>query len=81
MIEIPEKIQQKGLGLHLLLKTHLTSIWHLEMHAEFTASHVDDAWQLFNIVRNPNITVSNRKLPSVSLLTSRSVHIVLRSLD
>ena len=36
-----------------------------------------DAWQFFNIVRIPNITVSNRKIDLNSHLTSRSVCIVL----
>ena len=54
--------------------------WQLESHVEFTASNVDDAWQFLNIVRNRNITVSNRKWSSVSLLTSISVRIALRSL-
>ena len=48
---------------------------------EFTASNFDDAWQFFNIVRNPNITVSNRKRELNSHLTSRSVCIVLPRLD
>ena len=51
--------------------------WRLKSHVEFTASNFDDAWQFFNIVRNPNITVSNRKRDLNSHLTSRSVCIVL----
>ena len=49
-------------------------------HVEFTASNIDDAWQFFNIVRNPNITLSNRKRDLNSHLNSRSVRIVLRRL-
>ena len=71
---------QKALGLHLISKRGLTSFWQLESQLEFTASNVDDAWQFLNIFRNRNITVSNRKWSSVSLLTSRNVCIVLRSL-
>ena len=37
----------------------------------------DDAWKFFTIVRNPDITVSNRKRDVNSHLTSRSVRIVL----
>ena len=80
MSESPVDTLQKALGLHLTSKRSLTSLWQLESHVEFTASNVDDAWQFLNIVRNPNITVSDRKWSSVSLLTSRSVRIVLRSL-
>ena len=46
----------------------------------FHCFKLDDAWQFWNIVRNHNITVSNRKWSSLSLLTSRRVRIVLRSL-
>ena len=42
-----------------------------------TASNFDEAWQFFNIVRNPNITVSNRKRDLNSHLISRSVCIFL----
>ena len=59
------------------LKWGLTCLWQLERYVEFTASNVDDAWQFFNIVRNPNITVSNRKRDLNSHLTSRSVCINL----
>ena len=55
----------------------LTCLWQLESHVEFTASDFDDAWQFFNIVRNPNITVSNRKRDPDSHLTSRSACIFL----
>ena len=61
----------------LHLKRGLTCLWQLENHTEFTASNVDHAWQFFNIVRNPNITVSNRKRDLKSHLTSKSVRIVL----
>ena len=67
----------KALGLHFISKRGLTCLWQLESHVEFTASNVDDAWQFFNIVRNPNITVSNRKRDLNTHLTSRSVRIVL----
>ena len=68
---------QKALGLHFISKRGLTCLWQLESHLEFTASNVDDAWQFFNIVKNPIITVSNRKRDLNSHLTSRSVRIVL----
>ena len=61
----------------LHLKTGITCLWQLESHVEFTTSNVDDNWQLFIIVRNANITVSNRKGDLNSHLTSRSVCIVL----
>ena len=56
-------------GPNMLLKTR--------GHVEFTASNFDYVWQFFNIVRNPNITVSNRKRVLDSHLTSRSVCIFL----
>ena len=71
---------QKALGFHLISKRGLTSLWQLESNVVFTASNVDNAWQFFNIVRNPNVTVSNRKRDPNSHLTSRSVHIVLSRL-
>ena len=80
MSESPVETLQKALGLHLISKRGLTNLCQFESHVEFTASNVVDAWQFLNIVRNPNITLSNGKWSSVSLLTSRSVRIVLRSL-
>ena len=77
MSEYPVEILQKALGLHFISKRGLPCLWQLESHVEFTASNVDDAWQFFNIVRNPNITVSNRKRDLNSDVTSRSVPIVL----
>ena len=68
---------QKALGLHIISKRGLTSLWQLKSHVEFTASNGHDGWQFFNIVRNPNITVSNRKRDLNSHLSSRSVRIVL----
>ena len=68
---------EKALGHHFISKMGLTCLWHLESHVEFTASDCDDAWQFINIVRNPNITVSNRKRDLDSHLTSRSVCIFL----
>ena len=77
MSESPVETQQKALGLHFISKWVLTCLWQLERHGEFTASNFDDAWHFFNTVRNPNITVSNRKRDRNSHLTSRSVRIVL----
>ena len=62
---------------YIISKRGLTCLWQLESHVEFTASNVDDAWQFFNIVSNPNITVSNRKRDLKSRLTSRNIRIVL----
>ena len=70
----------KALGLHFTSKRGLKWLWQLKSHVDFTASNVDDAWQFFNIVRNPNITVSNRKRDLNSHLTSRGVRIVLSPL-
>ena len=80
MSESPVETLQKALGLHFISKRGLTCLCHFEIHVEFTASNVDDAWQFFNIVRHTNITVSNRKSDLNSHLTSRSVRIVLPSL-
>ena len=77
MSESPVETLEKALGLHFISKIGLTWLWQLESHVDFTASNFDDAWQFFNIVRNPNITVSNRKRDLNSHLTSRSVCIFL----
>ena len=77
MSESPAETLQKALGLHFISKSGLTCLWQLESHVNFTAANADNAWQFFNIVRNPNITVSNRKRDLNSHLTSRSVRIVL----
>ena len=73
MSESPVETLEEALGLHFISKMGLTCLCQPESHVEFTASNFDDAWQFFNIVRNPNITVSNRKRDLVSHLTSRSV--------
>ena len=73
MSESPVETLEKALGLHFITKTGLTCLWQRESHVEFTASIFDDAWQFFNIVRNPNITVSNRKRDLNSHLTYWSV--------
>ena len=77
MSETPVETLQKAQGLHIISKRGLPSLWQLEIHVEFTASNFDDAWQFFNIVRNTNIILSNRKRDLNSQLTSRSVHIAL----
>ena len=61
MSECPAETLQKVLGLNFISKSCLTGLWHHESHVEFNASNDDDGWQFFNIVRNPNITLSNRK--------------------
>ena len=77
MYESTVETLENALGLHFISKMGLTCLWQLESHVEFTASNYDDAWQFFNIVRNPNITVSNRKGDLNSHLNSRSVCIFL----
>ena len=77
MSESTVETLQKALGLHFISKFGLTCFLQLESHVEFTASIFDDAWHFFNIVRNPNITVSNRKRDLNSHLISRSVCIFL----
>ena len=77
MSESPVDTLKKALGLYFISKRGVTCLWQLERNLEFTASNIDDAWQLFNIVRKPNITVSNRKRDLNSHLNSRSVRIVL----
>ena len=73
----PVETLEKTLGLHFISKMGLTCLWQLESHVGFTPSNFDDAWQFLNIVRNPNITVSNRKRDLNSHLTSRSVCIFM----
>ena len=77
MSESPVDTLEKALGLHFISKMGLTCLWQQESHVEFTASNFHDAWQFLNIVRNPNITVSNRKRDMDSHLTSRSFWIFL----
>ena len=77
MSESPVETLEKALRLHFISKMCLTCLWQLESHVESTASNFDDAWQFFIIVRNPNITVSNRERDLDSHLTSRSVCIFL----
>ena len=77
MSEFNVETLEKGLGLHFISEMGLTCLWQLESHVEITASNFEDTWQFFNIVRNPNITVSNRKRDLNSHLTSRSVCIFL----
>ena len=77
MSESPVETLEKALGLYFISKMGLTCLWRLESHVEFTASNFYDAWQFFNIVRNPNIPVSNRKRDLNFHLTSRSVCIFL----
>ena len=48
-----------------------------EMEMGDATSNFEDAWHFFNIVSNPNITVSNRKRYLDSHLTSRSICIFL----
>ena len=77
MSESPVETIQRALVLYFISKRGLTCLWQLESHVEFTASNFDDAWQFFNIVRNPDIIASNSKRALNSHLTSRSVCIVL----
>ena len=73
----PVETLERALSLHFISKMGLKCLWQLDSHVEFTAWNFDDAWQFFNIVRNPNITVSNRKRDLNSHLTCRSVCIFL----
>ena len=77
MSESPLETLEKALVLQFIPKMGLTCLRQLESHVEFTASNFVDVWQFFNIVRYPNITVSNRKRDLNSHLTSRSVCIFL----
>ena len=80
MSESPGEKLQKALSLHLISTRGLTSLWHLERHAEFSASKVVNAWLFLYIFRNPNITMPNKNWTSVSRLNSIIVCIVLPSL-
>ena len=80
MSESPVETLEKALGLSLFWTAGLTSIWHLERHAEFIDSKGDDAWLFVKVDRNPNITVPTNKGCLTSRVTSRSVRIVLPSL-
>ena len=80
MSESPVDTIGNALGLRLIWTGDLTSLWHLERHAEFSASKGDYAWLFWKIDRNPNISVEIRKGSLVSHLTSRSVCIILPSL-
>ena len=77
---VPFRDPRKSRRPPLHLKMGLTCLCQLESHVEFTASNFDDAWQFFNIVSNPNTTVSNRKTDLNSHLNSRRVYIFLRHL-
>ena len=77
MSESPVETLEKALGLHFISKMGLSCLCQLESYVEFTASNFDDAWQFFNIVRNPNMTLWNRKRDPDSPLNSRSVCIFL----
>ena len=77
MSESPVETLEMSLGLLFISKLGLTCLSQLESQVEFATSDFDDAWQFFNIDRNPNITVSNRKRDLNSHLTSRSVCIFL----
>ena len=77
MSESPVGTLEKALCLHFISIMGLTCLWQLVSHVEFTASNFEDVWQFCNIVRNPNITVSNRKRDLNSHITSRRVCIFL----
>ena len=71
---------EKAIVLHLFWTEGLTTFWHIEWCAEFTASNGDDAWLFVKIDRNTNITVPNNKGCLASRLTFSSVRTVLPSL-
>ena len=81
MSESPVETPEKAVGFHLIWTREITSLWHLKRHTEFNASKGDDPWLFLKMDRNPNITLPTRKLTSVSCLTSRSVRVVLPSVD
>ena len=81
MSESPVETLEKAIDFSLIWTGGLTSLWTLESHTEFNPSCGDDAWLFLKMDRSPNITVPNRKWNSGSCLTSRSVRIVLPSLD
>ena len=81
MTQSPVETLEKAVGLCVIWTWGLTSLWHLERHTNFNASKVVDAWLFLKMDRNPNITVPTRKWILVSYLTSRSIRIVLPSLD
>ena len=72
---------EKTVVLRLIWIGGITSLWYIERQTEFKASKGDDAWLFLKMDRNPNITVPARKWALVFGLTSRSVRIVLPSLD
>ena len=80
MTESPVETLEIAIDLHLFWTEGLTSLWHIECCAEFSASKGDDAWLFLKIDRNTNITVPTNKGSLASCLNSRSVHIVLSSL-
>ena len=63
MSESPLQTLEKALGPRLTWTGGLTSLWHLERHAEFSVTKGDYSWLFLKIDRNPNITVTSRKGP------------------
>ena len=80
MFESPVGTLEKALGVLFFWTGGLTSLWHLEMCAEFNASKGEDAWLILKIDRNTNITVPTTKGRLAFRLTSRSIRIVLPTL-
>ena len=81
MSEYPVETLEKALVPRLILRRGLTSILHLEMHADFNPSKDDNVCLLLIIDKNPNIPVATGKGHWVSSLRSRSVPITLPSLE
>ena len=78
--ESPVETLEKAIVLHLFWTEGLTSFWHIERCAEFSASKGDDAWLFVKIDRNTNITVPTNKGRLASCLTFSRVRTVLPSL-
>ena len=79
MTESPVETLEKAIVLHLFWTEGLTSFWHIERCAEFTASNGDDDWLFVKIDRNTNITVPTNKECLASRITFSSVCTVLWS--
>ena len=79
MSESPVDTLEKTVGLRLIWKGWIISLWHLERHTEFNASKGDDGLLFLKMDRNPNINVPTRKWTLVSCFTSSCVCIVLLS--
>ena len=81
MSESHVKTLETLLGPHYICSGGLSSLRHLERHAEFNTSKGNDAWPFLKIDRNPNITVAIGKGSWFSCLTLIRIPIALPSLE